>query len=315
MMPPRFPRWAERNWPPEEPALNLPLGDHSWASISAAGSRVPLGSTAVPWTMSWPSAMTSASAVTPCTTVLSAPTLIVSPGSSCGGNVVQHPPAPARWAALTPPSAGAVAGMLTFLPVAMVTPSRTTETTALFAKPPRKTSERFAVTTIVLLAPATAAEAGCAHRAQPAAAATTGVSCRKWERDMDLTHLRWGTGRGVSVRLRTMHRTGCSGRTGAPRRARMLRRRAADASGSAYSKAWPTGGGPRLMRPGREPLRWSLHAIPSRSGTRRLDQDHGTSAGPRVLATRPRAVRTQMQHWLKVMHRFSARERGTVGDP
>ena len=120
----------------------------------------------------------------PCTVVKSAPILMMSPGNSCGVNVVQHPPAPARCAELMPPSAGVVSGMFLLMPLAMVTPSRTTDTTALFAIPASRTSDVLAVTVIDFVTPATAADAGCAHAAQPAAATTTGARCRKRERGM-----------------------------------------------------------------------------------------------------------------------------------
>ena len=86
----------------------------------------------------------------------------------------QHPPAAPTWVEFTPPSAGAVAGTLRLVPVAIATPSRTTVTAALSAKPVIETPDVFDVTTRDLSAPATAAGAGAASAAQasrPAASA------------------------------------------------------------------------------------------------------------------------------------------------
>src|SRR4051794_1410747 len=181
MRPPRSPPWADRNWPPEEPCEKRPLGDHSWASISAAGRRVPAALTAVPCTTIWPPLTTSGSAVTPCTIVLSAPTLMVSPASSCGVKVVQQPPAPGGGGELRPPGGGGTRGLFALPALAMVTPSRTTDTAAPFAKPASSTSDVLAVTVIALLTPATAAGAdvGAAHAAQPATATATGDQRRR----------------------------------------------------------------------------------------------------------------------------------------
>src|SRR3954447_9999581 len=197
--PPRSPFCVDRNWPPDEPCENRPASGCNCASSSARVSGAPATLVAEPCRTSLPPSTTGACARTSRITVLSVPTLIVSPGSSCGVKLVQQPPRPARCAEFTPPSAGDAAGSFLFLAVAIVTPSRTTETAALFAKPASSTSDVFEVTVIALSTPATAAGAGVGRAAYSSAAAASGAH-RRADGRSDGSDIReflgWGTADG-----------------------------------------------------------------------------------------------------------------------